>query len=73
MNSTVIEPLWSYLKGSVSKCKTRNIEELWKCCEEQWAIIQDQEIKKLYESIPRRIQVVLRKKGLNSRYSFRVL
>jgi len=56
------------LKGRVSGCKPRNIEELWKCCEEQWAIIPDQEIKRLYESIPRRTQGVLRKKGLNTCY-----
>jgi len=56
------------LKGRVSRCKPRNIEELWKCCEKQWAMIPDQEIKKLYESIPRRIQAVLMKKGLNTRY-----
>ena len=64
----IIEPLWSYLKNRVSKCKPRNIEALWKCCEEQWAMIPDQEIKKLYESIPRRIQAVLRNKGLNTYY-----
>jgi len=38
----IIEHLWSYLKGRVSRCKSRNIEELWKCCEEQWAMISDQ-------------------------------
>jgi len=30
----LIEPLWSYLKGRVLRCTPRNIEELWKCCEE---------------------------------------
>jgi len=64
----IIEPLWSYLKGRVSKCKPRNIEELWKRCEEQWAMIPDHEIKKLYKIIPRRIQAALRKKCLNTRY-----
>ena len=64
----IIEPLWSYLKARVESCRPSNIEALWKCCEEQWAMIPDQQIKNLYQSIQRRIQEVLRKKGLNTRY-----
>jgi len=63
----IIKPLWADLKARVSSCRPTNNEELWKSCEEQWAMIPVPKIKNLYQSIPTRIQEVL-KKGLNTRY-----
>ena len=67
-NINIIEPLWADLKARVSSCRLTNIEKLWRSCEEQWAIIPVPKIKILYQSIPTRIQEVLKKKGLNIRY-----
>jgi len=57
----IIEPLWADLKARVSSCRPTNIEELWRSCEEQW-VIPVPKIKNLYQSIPTRIQEVLKKK-----------
>ena len=64
----IIESLWSELKARVSSCKPDNNEAPWMACEEQWVEILVPNIKNLYESIPRRIQEVLQKKGLSIRY-----
>jgi len=63
----IIEPFWSGLKARVSSYKPDHIEALWRACEEQWANIPVPNIKNLYESIPRRIQEVLKKKGFSTR------
>ena len=64
----IIKPLWSELKTRVSSCKPVNIEAPWRACEEQWVKIPVPNIKILYESIPRKIQEVLKKKGLTTHY-----
>jgi len=56
------------LNARDSSCKPDNIEAMWRACEEQWAKIAVFNIKNLYETIPRRIQGVLKKKGLSTRY-----
>jgi len=64
----IIELCWADLKAGVLSCKPTNIEELWRSCEKQWAMIPVPKIKNIYQSIPTRIQEVLKKKGLNTRY-----
>ena len=64
----IIEPLWADLKARVAKCRPTNIEALWKNSEEQWVMIPTFKIKNLYESMPRRIQEVIKNKGMNTRY-----
>lgn len=64
----IIEPLWADLKARVAKCRPANIEALWMISEEQWAMIPTTKIKNLYESIPRRIQDVIKSKGMSTRY-----
>ena len=64
----IVEPLWSELKVKVTSCKPDNIEALCRACEENWDKIPVANMKSLYESIPRRIHEVLKKKGLITRY-----
>jgi len=52
----------------VAKCRPATIEELWRTCEDKWAQISVEKIKKLYESLPRRIEEVIKMKGRNSHY-----
>lgn len=64
----IIEPLWADLKARVASCRPTNIETLWKISEEQWEMIPVSKIKNLYESMPRRIEEVIKNKGMNTRY-----
>jgi len=65
---SIIEPLWFDLKAGVASCRPSNINELWKFCEEQWALIPTENIKDIYQSMPRRIAEVIKMKGRNTRF-----
>jgi len=54
------------LKGIAAKCMPATIEELWRTCEDKWAQIPVEKIKKLYESLPRTIEEVIKMKGKNT-------
>jgi len=56
------------LKGSAAKCRPATIGELWRNCEDKWAQITVEKIKKLYESLFRRIKEVIKMKGKNTHY-----
>jgi len=60
--------LWSDLKGSVDKCRPATIKELWRTCEDKRAQIPLEKIRKLCESLPRRIEEVIKMKGRNTHY-----
>jgi len=64
----IIEALRSHLKSSVTKCGPVTIEELWRTCKYKWAQISVEKIKKLYESLPRSIEEVIKMKGRNTHY-----
>ena len=64
----IIEALGSYLKGSVAKFRPGTVEELWNTCEDKWAHIPLGKIKKLYESLHRGIEQVIKMKGRNTHY-----
>jgi len=64
----IIEALWSDLRGSVSKCRLATIKELWRTCEDKLAQIPVKKIKKLCESLHRRIEKVIEMKGRNTHY-----
>ena len=64
----IIEPLWSDLKLQVSKKNSTNIDMLWNNCKEEWDAIPTSKIKNLYQSIPKRLKEVIRKKGSNTAY-----
>ena len=59
----IIQPLWADLKARVSSCRPTNIEELWRSCEEQLAMIPVPKIKNLCQSIPTRILSLILKKS----------
>ena len=64
----IIEGLWSELKATVVKRRPANVEELWQICEEEWARISVEKIKKLYQSLPRRIEQVIKMTGRTTNY-----
>ena len=65
-----IEHLWGYLKSMLAEYEhpSSGIQELWKRIEEEWEKISVEECQKLIESMPRRIQAVLRAKGGYTKY-----
>jgi transposase len=64
------ENLWSYLKRELDQYKEapRNLDELWERVQEVWTNIPISYIQKLYESMPRRMEEVVRSRGGHTKY-----
>ena len=65
-----IEHLWFHLKKQLSDHKTplSGILELWERVEKEWEEIKPEECQNLIESMPRRVQAVIRAKGGYTKY-----
>src|SRR6266568_3076492 len=65
-----IEHLWSHLKRKLGEYEEppRGINELWERIQVVWDIIPAVECQKLIESMPRRVEAVLRAKGGYTKY-----
>ena len=65
-----IEHLWSHLKRKLGEYEepARGINELWERIQVVWDIIPAEECQKLIESMPRRVEAVLRAKGGYTKY-----
>jgi hypothetical protein len=66
----IIENLWAYLDDRIRAHpnKLSNSTELWKVLQEEWKNISPEYVKKLYESLPRRVKEVCNTKGGNTKY-----
>ena len=60
-----IEHLWHHLKIRLSSYehKATSIDQLWKRCDEEWNKFSAETCLKYYESMPARVQAVLKAKG----------
>jgi len=65
-----IEHLWVHLKRAMLHYPTppKGVHELWDRVVEEWNKIPPETFKKLIESMPRRIQAVIRAKGGHTDY-----
>ena len=65
-----IEHLWDYIKRRLGEYEEdpKGILELWERIEKEWAKIPASVCQNLIESMPRRIQAVLKAKGGNTKY-----
>ena len=65
-----LEHLWGYLKRRLAEYKhpLNGIHELWERNQVEWEKMPAEECQKLIESMPRRIQAVLRAKGGYTKY-----
>ena len=63
-----IENVWDLVKGKVAVRNPTNIEQLWTYFKEEFEMIPDASIKKLYETMPNRIKAVIMTKGGNTKY-----
>lgn len=64
----IIENLWSILKDRISRRLPRTADELWTITFEEWMNIDSDLIIRLYESIPKRLQLVIKAKGHGIKY-----
>ena len=69
-NLNPIEHLWGFLKRKLSEHKhpPSGIYELWERIHVKWEKIAVEECQKLIESMPRRVQAVLKAKGGYTKY-----
>ena len=65
-----IEHLWEHLKCCLQQYPTppKGIHELWDRVSEEWNAIPPEVCQNLIESMPRRIQAVIRAKGGHTKY-----
>ena len=65
-----IEHLWEYLTQHLCQYKTlpKGAHKLWDRVSEEWNAILPDVCQNLIESMPRRIEVVLKAKGSHTRY-----
>ena len=66
----IMENLWAYLDDRVRAHPSNlsNSTKLWNVLQEEWKKISPEYVKKLYESIPRRVEEVCNAKGGNTKY-----
>ena len=64
----IIENLWSILKDRVCQRPNKTIFNLWNIIVEEWNGIPNDTIKNMYRSIPRRLQMTVKNKGLPIKY-----
>ena len=65
-----IEHLWEHLKRQLRQYETppKGVHELWDRVSEEWNAIPPKTCQNLIESMPRRIQAVIRAKGGHTKY-----
>jgi DDE superfamily endonuclease len=65
-----IEHLWKHLKHQLCQYETppKGVHELWDRVSEEWNKISPETCQNLIESMPRRIQAVIRAKGGHTKY-----
>ena len=64
----VIENLWSLLEKAVQKHQTSNKEHLKEVLQEVWATISPKITRNLEDSMPRRLEAVIKAKGYATKY-----
>ena len=69
-DQNIIEHVWDYVDRKIRQRKIlpRNLEELWAALQEEWANMDKYFIRKLYRSIPNRIQALVDSKGFWTKY-----
>ena len=58
-----IENLWEILKINVKKRAPTTLDELWSVTKEEFMLIPDVMFTKLYESMPKRVAMVIANRG----------
>ena len=66
----IIEHVWDQLDHLIRARKSlpHNHEEMWIALQEEWGNISQESLDSLYESMPLRIQAVIKARGGNTKY-----
>ena len=64
----IIDNLWATLKRELYKIKCKNLDELFAAAEDIWNNIPLSSVQELYNSLPRRMNAVVLKKGGSTKY-----
>ena len=64
----IIEAVWNYLDRKKQENQPTTSEELWDVLRDAWNNIPGDFLQKLQDSIPYRIDVVLKEKGSHTKY-----
>ncbi len=64
----LIENLWGIVKRKMRDTRPNNADELKAAIKETWASIPPQQCHKLITSMPRRIEAVIKAKGVPTKY-----
>ena len=64
----IIENMWSILKKRVCARQPETLKALWGYAQEEFGKIPCDYVEKLYSSIPRRLELVLKRKGYPTKY-----
>jgi len=66
----IIENMWAGLKKRLSKYHPIQKENLWEVIEKEWYLIPNDYVIILYKYLPRRINHVMKNKGLHLKYKW---
>ena len=61
-NLNIIEAVWDYLDRERNKKQPKSTEELWQVLEEAWDNLPQDYLRKLQESLPKRVALVIKSK-----------
>lgn len=64
----VIEHLWAHLENQLKKYNISNKKDLEKAIKDEWATIDPSVCRNLVESMPRRLEAVIKANGLPTKY-----
>ena len=68
-NLNILESIWDHLEREKIEKQPKSGEELWAVLQNAWNNIPADVQQKLQDSIPKRIQAVLKQKGGHTKYS----
>jgi len=63
----IIEDVWGLMKFKLKGKVFEDIEEMWKEIKKCWKSISLQQIRNLYDSLPRRMEALERARGANTK------
>ena len=64
----LIENCWSHVKRQLRRINLRDNDQLWEAIQQIWGQIQEDYIERLYSSLRRRLNEVVRRRGDATRY-----
>jgi len=67
LDLNIIENFWATLKKNVTRRHPKNKEDPWVILQEEWSKANSSEVRKLYDSVARRLQAVIKEKCLHSK------